>query len=72
MGSNGQRLPTAMELSLHKANRDRQVQQALMEQRQISAGYSLNGQPANVSDLKLYFYLLIIFFCLYLDLGWMV
>ena len=51
MGSNGQRLPTAMELSLHKANRDRQVQQALMEQRQLSAGYSLNGQPANVSFL---------------------
>ncbi|KAI8137829.1 hypothetical protein BJV82DRAFT_583318 [Fennellomyces sp. T-0311] len=49
MNSSGQRLPTAMELSIHKAHRDRQMQQALMEQRQLSAGYNLNGQATNAA-----------------------
>ncbi|KAF7724690.1 chromatin modification- protein VID21 [Apophysomyces ossiformis] len=43
MSSTGQRLPTAMEMSMHKAQRDRQMAQALLEQRQ----YSLAAQPSN-------------------------
>lgn len=47
MSASGQRLPSAMELSLHKAHRDRQVAQALMEQRQLT-GYGLNPPQTNV------------------------
>ncbi|KAI7861721.1 hypothetical protein BDF14DRAFT_259161 [Spinellus fusiger] len=49
LNSNGQRLPTAMEMSMHKTQRDRQMAQAILEQRQLSAAtYGLNTQPANV------------------------
>ncbi|KAI8885523.1 hypothetical protein K501DRAFT_284231 [Backusella circina FSU 941] len=44
LNSAGQRLPTAMEMSLHKAQRDRQMAQALHEQRQLSAAISLGSQ----------------------------
>ncbi|RCH79783.1 chromatin modification- protein VID21, partial [Rhizopus stolonifer] len=43
--SAGQRLPTAMEMSLHKAQRERQMAQAVLEQRQLSAAISLGSQP---------------------------
>jgi chromatin modification-related protein VID21 len=42
MSTQGQRLPSAMELSLHKVQRERQMAQALIEQRQLSSNYSLN------------------------------
>ncbi len=43
MSTQGQRLPSAMELSLHKIQRERQMAQALIEQRQLS-NYGLNSQ----------------------------
>ena len=43
MSTQGQRLPSAMELSLHKVQRERQMAQALIEQRQIST--HPNTQP---------------------------
>lgn len=50
MSSSGQRLPTPMELSIHKTHRDRQVAQVLMERQLSASGYGLNNQPAaNVS-----------------------
>lgn len=49
MSTQGQRLPSAMELSLHKIQRERQMAQALIEQRQLS-NYGLNSQ--NVSTRK--------------------
>jgi chromatin modification-related protein VID21 len=42
--SAGQRLPSAMEMSLHKAQRERQMAQAVLEQRQLSAAISLGSQ----------------------------
>jgi hypothetical protein len=44
MGTQGQRLPSAMELSIHKIQRDRQMAQALIEQRQLTSNYGLNSQ----------------------------
>ncbi|KAI8977108.1 hypothetical protein BDF20DRAFT_913480 [Mycotypha africana] len=44
--SAGQRLPTAMEMSLHKAQRERQMAQAMLEQRQLSAALNLGSQAA--------------------------
>lgn len=52
MSTQGQRLPSAMELSLHKIQRERQMAQALIEQRQIST--HPNTQPM---------FLVIIFVC---------
>ncbi|KAI8344610.1 hypothetical protein BC941DRAFT_13442 [Chlamydoabsidia padenii] len=46
MNSSGKRLPTAMELSLHKVQRERQ--QALIEQRQL---YGLNGAQTTNSNV---------------------
>lgn len=46
--ANGQRLPTAMELSLHKSQRDRQMQHAFLEQRQLSAGYPLQRPAVSI------------------------
>lgn len=48
MSTQGQRLPSAMELSLHKIQRERQMAQALIEQRQLS-NYGLNAQNVNMS-----------------------
>ncbi|KAI8089856.1 uncharacterized protein BX664DRAFT_315017 [Halteromyces radiatus] len=45
--SSGQRLPTAMDLTMLKFQRDRQMAQALMEQRQLSASYGLPVHSAN-------------------------
>lgn len=42
MSTQGQRLPSAMELSLHKIQRERQMAQALIDQRQLSSNYGLN------------------------------
>ena len=42
MSSQGQRLPSAMELSLHKIQRERQMAQALIEQRQLSQNFASN------------------------------
>lgn len=47
MNSNGKRLPTAMELSLHKVQRERQ--QALLEQRQL---YGLNGAQGTNANVR--------------------
>jgi hypothetical protein len=47
MNSNGKRLPTAMELSLHKVQRERQ--QALLEQRQM---YGLNGAQGTTANVR--------------------
>jgi len=44
MSTQGQRLPSAMELSLLKIQRERQMAQALIEQRQLSAQHP-NSQP---------------------------
>lgn len=49
LSSTGQRLPSAMEMSLHKAQRERQMAQAVLEQRQLSAAISLGSQTPNVS-----------------------
>jgi hypothetical protein len=49
VGANGQRLATPMELSLAKAQRDRSLAQALLEQRQLSAAYGLAAQRSHVS-----------------------
>lgn len=38
--ASGIRLPSAMELSVLKAQRERQMAQALLEQRQLSANYT--------------------------------
>lgn len=54
LSTQGQRLPSAMELSLHKIQRERQMAQALIEQRQIP-NYGLNSQQ-NVSSLYYYYY----------------
>lgn len=45
MSTQGQRLPSAMELSLLKIQRERQMAQALIEQRQLSAAQHPNPQP---------------------------
>jgi len=47
IGANGQRLATPMELSLAKAQRDRSLAQALLEQRQLSAAYGLAAQRSH-------------------------
>lgn len=49
LSSTGQRLPSAMEMSLHKAQRERQMAQAVLEQRQLSAAITLGSQTPNVS-----------------------
>jgi hypothetical protein len=59
LNSAGQRLPTAMEMSLHKAQRDRQMAQALLEQRQLSAAISLGSQAPSVSIYSIYIYIYI-------------
>ena len=48
MNSSGQRLPSAMEMSVHKTQRDRQVAQMILEQRQLTAAYGLGGIPVSV------------------------
>lgn len=48
MSTQGQRLPSAMELSIHKIQRERQMAQALIEQRQLSS-YGLNSQNVHIS-----------------------
>ncbi|RCH78696.1 chromatin modification- protein VID21, partial [Rhizopus stolonifer] len=47
LSSTGQRLPSAMEMSLHKTQRERQMAQAVLEQRQLSAAISLGSQTPN-------------------------
>lgn len=59
MSSGGQRLPTAMELSMHKTQKERQ--QAILEQRQL---YGLNGTNANV---RFYIYIYILYLWINID-----
>lgn len=61
MSTQGQRLPSAMELSLHKIQRERQMAQALIEQRQLS-NYGLNAQNVNMS----YIFVIVHISCFYL------
>lgn len=56
MSTQGQRLPSAMELSLHKIQREKQMAQVILEQRQLSS-YGLNSQ--NVSIYTYFVYLFI-------------
>ncbi|KAI8996840.1 hypothetical protein BDB01DRAFT_830488 [Pilobolus umbonatus] len=49
MSTQGQRLPSAMELSIHKMQRERQITQALMEQRQMTANYGLTASVNNAA-----------------------
>ncbi|KAI9310322.1 hypothetical protein BX666DRAFT_1280241 [Dichotomocladium elegans] len=50
MNASGQRLPTAMELSIHKAQRDRQMTQMLWDQRQLTAAYGLGDVTATTTS----------------------
>lgn len=60
MSSQGQRLPSAMELSLHKIQREKQMAQVILEQRQLSS-YGLNSQ-----NVKNRCYILFLFICLFI------
>lgn len=52
MSASGQRLPTPLELSIHKFHRDRQLQQLLMEQRQFSYGMGVQQFAVSLSLCK--------------------